>query len=56
VTGAWNLDGKGYSRIPVEKGQKFAKFATEKKREFITGLGTSLAMGIVASLLLTSYI
>lgn len=37
----WNLDGKGYNRIPVEKGPKFVDFLRKKRAEFYLQLFTS---------------
>lgn len=49
LTGKWNLDGKGLTQIPVERGRKYAEFAKEKKTEFWVQILSSLFMGILSA-------
>ena len=46
--GKWNLDGKGLTQIPVERGRKYKEFAQEKKEEFVMQLVSSVCAAQVS--------
>ena len=47
LTGKWNLDGKGLTRILIERGRRYTDFADNKKKEFGMQLLSCVSVDII---------
>mmetsp|Transcript_64633 Transcript_64633/g.75838 ORF Transcript_64633/g.75838 Transcript_64633/m.75838 type:complete len:85 (-) Transcript_64633:158-412(-) len=43
----WNLDGRGFTSIPVEKGSKYSDFLSRKKKQYYRQLFASNVLAAI---------